>query len=98
MMTEISLNVLDVSENSTRAGASLVTILVTADTSADKLTIVIADNGCGMTPEQTAHVTDPFFTTRTTRKVGLGIPFSNMPRKAPAAASILSRNQVREPP
>ena len=75
MMTEISLNVLDVSENSTRAGASLVTILVTADTSADKLTIVIADNGCGMTPEQAAHVTDPFFTTRTTRKVGLGIPF-----------------------
>lgn len=98
MMTEISLNVLDVSENSTRAGASLVTILVTADTSADKLTIVIADNGCGMTPEQAAHVTDPFFTTRTTRKVGLGIPFSNMPRKVPAAASILNRNQVREPP
>ena len=75
MMTEISLNVLDVSENSTRAGASLVTILVTADTVHDKLTIVIADDGCGMTEEQVAHVTDPFFTTRTTRKVGLGIPF-----------------------
>ena len=75
MMTEISLNVLDVSENSTRAGASLVTILVTADTADDKLTIVIADDGCGMTEEQVAHVTDPFFTTRTTRKVGLGIPF-----------------------
>ena len=44
MMTEISLNVLDVSENSTRAGASLVTILVTADKSADKMTIVIAVN------------------------------------------------------
>ena len=70
MMTEISLNVLDVSENSTRAGASLVTILVTADTVHDKLTIV-----CGMTEEQVAHVTDPFVTTRTTRKVGLGIPF-----------------------
>ena len=66
MMTEISLNVLDVSENSTRAGASLVTILVTADTVHDS---------CGMTEEQVAHVTDPFFTTRTTRKVGLGIPF-----------------------
>lgn len=75
MMTEISLNVLDVSENSTRAGASLVTILVTADTVHDNLTIVIADDGCGMTAEQVAHVTDPFFTTRTTRKVGLGIPF-----------------------
>ena len=74
-MTEISLNVLDVSENSTRAGASLVTIQVTADTDADKLTIVIKDDGCGMTAEQVEHVTDPFFTTRTTRKVGLGIPF-----------------------
>ena len=52
MMTEISLNVLDVAENSTRAGASLVQITIAADTVADQLTIVIADNGCGMTPEQ----------------------------------------------
>ncbi len=75
MMTEISLNVLDVAENSTRAGASLVQITIAADTVADQLTIVIADNGCGMTPEQVAQVTDPFFTSRTTRKVGLGVPF-----------------------
>lgn len=78
MMTEISLNVLDVAENSTRAGASLVTILVTADTPHDNLTIIISDDGCGMTPEQVAQVTDPFFTTRTTRKVGLGVPFFKM--------------------
>jgi hypothetical protein len=75
MMPEISLNVLDVAENSTRAKASLVTITVTADTAADTLTIVIADDGCGMTPEQVSQVTDPFFTTRKTRKVGLGVPF-----------------------
>ena len=75
MMTEISLNVLDVSENSTRAGAKLVEITVAADTAKDTLTITIADDGCGMSPEQVASVTDPFFTTRTTRKVGLGIPF-----------------------
>ena len=75
MMTEISLNVLDVAEKSTRAGASLVQITIAADTVADQLTIVIADNGCGMTPEQVAQVTDPFFTSRTTRKVGLGVPF-----------------------
>ncbi len=75
MMPEISLNILDVAENSTRAGASLVTITVEADTAADTLTIVIADDGCGMTPEQVSRVTDPFFTTRTTRKVGLGVPF-----------------------
>ena len=51
MMPEISLNVLDVAENSTRAGASLVTITVDADISSDKLTVIIDDNGCGMTPE-----------------------------------------------
>ncbi len=75
MMTELSLNVLDVAENSTRAGASLVQITIDADTLSDQLTITIADDGCGMTPEQTAQVTDPFFTSRTTRKVGLGVPF-----------------------
>ena len=74
-MTEISLNILDVAENSTRAGASLVTIRVEADTGCDRLTVAIEDNGCGMTKEQVEHVTDPFFTTRTTRKVGLGVPF-----------------------
>lgn len=74
-MPEISLNVLDVAENSTSAGASLVTIEVTADTDADRLTVMIRDNGCGMTKEQVEHVTDPFYTTRTTRKVGLGVPF-----------------------
>lgn len=74
-MTEISLNVLDVAENSTKAGATLVTITVDADFGADELTIMIEDNGCGMTPEQVEKVIDPFFTSRTTRKVGLGVPF-----------------------
>ena len=78
MMPEISLNVLDVAENSTRAKASLVEISVAADTKADTLVIKIKDDGCGMTAEQLAHVEDPFFTTRTTRKVGLGVPFFKM--------------------
>ncbi len=77
-MTEISLNILDVAENSTRAGASLVTIAVEADFSADQLTVIIKDDGCGMTAEQVERVTDPFFTSRTTRKVGLGVPFFKM--------------------
>ena len=72
MMTEISLNVLDVSENSTRAGASLVTIRVTADTSADKLTIVIADNGCGMTREELERAAEPFY-TKSINGIGLGL-------------------------
>ncbi len=75
MMTEISLNILDVAENSTKAGASLVQITVDADFPADQLTVTIIDDGCGMTPDQVQKVTDPFFTSRTTRKVGLGVPF-----------------------
>lgn len=75
MMTEISLNVLDITENSVKAGASLIRISVEANTAKDILTITVEDNGCGMSPEQLAKVTDPFFTTRTTRKVGLGVPF-----------------------
>lgn len=77
-MTEISLNILDVAENSTRAGASLVEISVFVDTRENLLTIGIKDDGCGMSEEQLDQVEDPFFTTRTTRKVGLGIPFFRM--------------------
>ncbi len=72
------MNVLDITENSVRAGASLISISVDVDEEADRLTIVIEDNGCGMTREQVEHVEDPFYTTRTTRKVGLGIPFYKM--------------------
>lgn len=75
MMTEIALNVLDVAQNSVRARATLICVSVVVDTGADLMDITIEDNGCGMTKEQIDHVTDPFFTTRTTRKVGLGVPF-----------------------
>ena len=78
MMQELSLNVLDVAENSVRANATLIHILVEEDTAADRLTIVIRDNGKGMTQEQVQTVIDPFYTTRTTRKVGLGVPFFRM--------------------
>jgi hypothetical protein len=78
MMPEISMNVLDITENSVRAGASLIRIDVDVSQEKDLLTIIIEDDGCGMTPEQVAHVIDPFFTTRTTRKVGLGVPFYKM--------------------
>lgn len=74
-MTEISLNVLDVAENSIRAGADYIVIEVLINTAGDTLTVLIEDNGCGMDEMQVKRVTDPFYTTRTTRKVGLGIPF-----------------------
>ena len=69
------MNILDVTENSIRAGASEIEISIAADTEKDILEVLIRDNGCGMNEEQLQKVTDPFFTTRTTRKVGLGIPF-----------------------
>ncbi|MBH1942086.1 sensor histidine kinase [Mobilitalea sibirica] len=75
MMTELSLNVLDVANNSIRADANLIEIAIRLHTKSDLLTIMIADNGCGMTKEQLSQVEDPFFTTRTTRGVGLGVPF-----------------------
>lgn len=73
-MRELSLNVMDVAQNSVRAEATLVTVTVTESDKEDFLTISIEDNGCGMTQEQVQQVIDPFFTTRTTRKVGLGVP------------------------
>lgn len=77
-MRELSLNVMDIAQNSISAGASLITVTVEEDVPGDTLSISIGDNGRGMTPEQVAHVTDPFFTTRTTRSVGLGVPLFKM--------------------
>ena len=74
-MTELSLNILDIAENSVKAGASLTEIMVTVKSDANFLEIIISDNGCGMSEEQVKKVIDPFYTTRTTRKVGLGVPF-----------------------
>lgn len=73
-MRELSLNILDIAQNSIAAGASLIRIDVAEDTVKNELLISISDNGCGMTQEQVSNVLDPFYTTRTTRKVGMGIP------------------------
>ncbi len=78
MLPEISLNILDIAQNSIRAEADLIEIGVLVDKNSDTLTVTIDDNGCGMTKEQIAHVEDPFFTTRSTRKIGLGVPFFRM--------------------
>ncbi len=90
MMTEISLNILDVAENSTKAGASLVEIGVDISNPSDSLTVTIRDNGCGMDEEQVARVTDPFYTTRTTRKVGLGVPFFKQAAEATGGSFSIS--------
>ena len=71
-MKELSLNILDITENSVKAKATLVEILLTETN--EMLTITIKDNGTGMTDDVLERVTNPFYTTRTTRKVGMGIP------------------------
>jgi light-regulated signal transduction histidine kinase (bacteriophytochrome) len=73
-MRELALHVLDLLQNAAEAGATRVTLLVNEDWPVDRLTIIVDDNGRGMAPETIARVTDPFFTTRTTRHVGLGLP------------------------
>ena len=77
-MRELSLNILDIAQNSITAGASLITIEIAEDTVTKTLIIGIYDNGKGMSEEQVRSVIDPFFTTRTTRKVGMGIPLFKM--------------------
>ncbi len=67
MMQELSLNILDVVQNAITAGATLIEIAVQTDSRNRLMTVSVADNGCGMTPEQLSHAADPFFTTRSTR-------------------------------
>lgn len=71
-MKELSLNILDIAQNSVKAGADKIEIIL--NEMPEKLTISIVDNGCGMSEEFLRNVQDPFCTTRTTRKVGMGIP------------------------
>lgn len=73
-MRELSMHILDLAQNSIAAGAKNLEIEVAADARKDTLTIAIRDDGRGMSAEFVAKVEDPFTTTRTTRRVGLGIP------------------------
>ena len=77
-MRELALHVLDILQNTVEAGATRATLTIYEDTPADRLTITVADNGRGMDAATVARVTDPFYTTRTTRHVGLGLPLYAM--------------------
>jgi len=72
---ELALHLLDIAENSVAAKAQNITISVNEDHHADRLQMSVIDDGCGMDEATVARVIDPFFTSRTTRKVGLGLPF-----------------------
>jgi hypothetical protein len=74
-MLELSMNILDIVENSTRAGASLIKISITENRRNDVLRIEIIDDGEGMEPDITEKALDPFYTSKDVRSVGLGLPF-----------------------
>lgn len=71
-MKELSLNILDIAMNSVTASSTL--IKIDLKETPDTLEIIISDDGCGMKKEMVENVTNPFCTSRTTRKVGMGIP------------------------
>ncbi len=73
-MKELSLHILDIAKNSVKAEADRILIMINEDSKKNLLEIIIEDNGCGMSEEFLKSVKDPFSTTRTTRKVGMGIP------------------------
>jgi signal transduction histidine kinase len=73
-LRELALHLLDIAENSVAAEAKTVVLTVEEDTRTDRLKLRVEDDGKGMDEKMAAMVTDPFVTTRTTRKVGLGIP------------------------
>lgn len=72
-MNNLSFHITDIAANSIRAGATRVELDIREN--ASMIILRISDNGCGMDAETLAKATDPFYTTRTTRKVGLGLPF-----------------------
>jgi len=73
-MEDLSLHILDIAENCVAAAAQEISILIDEDSAKDRLYLEIRDNGEGMEEETRSQVLDPFFTTRTTRRVGLGLP------------------------
>ena len=91
-MKELSLNILDIAQNSVKAEAERLDILL--DQEGNRLTITIADDGHGMSPEFLASVTDPFTTTRTTRKVGMGLPLFKLAAEQTGGTLQISSKQA----
>ena len=95
-MKELSLNILDIAENSVKAKATLTEIKIVEE--GDRLTLIITDDGCGMTEEILKTVTDPFYTTRTTRKVGMGIPLLKLEAELTGGSLSISSKHISEYP
>lgn len=95
-MKELSLNILDIAENSVKAKASLTEIKIVED--GDVLTLTITDDGCGMTDEVLKTVIDPFYTTRTTRKVGMGLPLLKLEAELTGGSLSISSKHISDYP
>lgn len=93
-MKELSLNILDIAQNSIKAGAQHLEIEL--DHFGTVLTITITDDGCGMSPAFAAAAVDPFTTTRTTRKVGMGLPLFKMAAEQTGGTFLLESKQQSE--
>jgi len=85
-MDDLSLHILDIAENSLAAGATRIAIVIVEDSVQDRLTLEIADNGRGMDASELARAADPFYTTRTTRRVGLGLSLLDAAARAAAGS------------
>lgn len=95
-MKELSLNILDITENSLKAGATLVSILI--EEKGERLTVSVEDNGSGMTGEVLGSVENPFYTTRTTRKVGMGIPLFRFAAEQTGGSLKITSRHISEYP
>ena len=95
-MKELSLNILDIAQNSIKARASLIGIHIKEE--GDILSFEIVDDGCGMDQATVERLVDPFYTTRTTRKVGMGIPLLMLAaEQTGGSVTITSRHEEEYP-
>jgi hypothetical protein len=95
-MKELSLNILDIAENSLKAGSSLTEITIREDD--EILTITVTDNGKGMSEDVLLGVANPFYTSRTTRRVGLGIPLFKMAAEQTGGSLKISSKSIEQYP
>lgn len=94
-MEDLSAHILDIVENSINANAKKVCIRVDEDVENDRLVIEIRDDGKGLSKENLNRATDPFFTSRTTRRVGLGLPLLAQAARAAGGSILIDSEEGR---
>lgn len=94
-MKEIALHIMDIVQNSITANAGFISVCVFINKEKDDLTVEISDNGKGMDADMLSRVTSPFTTTRTTRKVGLGIPLFKAGAEAAGGSFVINSQPGR---